>query len=273
VELRLERDGAPPIWVSLSAAPIRAAEGDLHGAVTTIADVTGIHAMQEQRDDMLRTISHDLRTPLTVVVAQAQMLERRPEDREAVVRRAGTIRTSAGRMATMIEDLVDVVRLEAGHVRIEPRPVDLAAFARELRERLRGAVAVERLRLDLPERLPPALADPPRLERILVNLITNALKYSPPDAEAVLSAEERDGQVRISVRDRGVGIAADELPHLFERFYRTPAASRHEGLGLGLYITRLLVEAHGGRISAESEPGRGSVFHVTLPAAPAGAAR
>jgi PAS domain S-box-containing protein len=273
VEIRLERDGAPPTWVSLSAAPIRTVEGDLQGAVTTIADVTANHAMQEQRDDMLRTISHDLRTPLTVVVAQAQMLERRPEDREAIVRRAGSIRTSAARMASMIEDLVDVVRLEAGHVRIEPRPVELRPFAQELRERLRGAVAVERLRLDLPEGLPPALADPPRLERILVNLITNALKYSPADAEAVLSAEERDGQVRISVRDRGAGIAPDELPRLFQRFYRSPAATRQEGLGLGLYITRLLVEAQGGRIAAESEPGRGSVFHVTLPASPAGAAR
>ena len=280
LEHRLRRADGAYRWHLTRAAPLRASDGRIvkwFGTSTDIDDQKRaqqeIQAAREQRDDMLRTISHDLRTPLTVVVAQAQMLERRPEDRDVVVRRAGTIRTSAARMASMIEDLVDVVRLEAGQVPIEPRPVDLGPFARELRERLRGAVAVERLRLELPEGLPPALADPPRLERVLVNLITNALKYSPAETEAVLSAEERAGQIRISVRDRGVGIAAAEVPRLFERFYRSPAATRHEGLGLGLYIARLLVEAQGGRIAAESEPGRGSVFHVTLPASPAGAAR
>ncbi|HSN89779.1 MAG TPA: ATP-binding protein [Anaeromyxobacteraceae bacterium] len=273
IEHRLRRADGVYRWHLTRAAPLRSSDGQVvkwFGTSTDIDDQKRaqeeVQAAREQREDMLRTISHDLRTPLTVVAAQAQMLERRPEERQTVVRRAGTIRTSAARMSAMIDDLVDVVRLEAGNVRIEPRPLDLAAFARELRERLRGALAMERLRLELPEALPRLLADPPRLERILVNLVTNALKYSPPDAEVLLAAEERDGGIRISVRDRGVGIAADELPRLFERFYRAPSATQQEGLGLGLYITRLLVEAHGGRIAAESEPGRGSVFHVTLPA-------
>jgi PAS domain S-box-containing protein len=251
VEFRLERDGAAAAWVSAAAAPIRDAAGALHGAVSTFSDVTAMHVM------------------LTVIAAQVQMLQRKPDDREVVLRRAGSIRTSAGRMATMIEDLVDVVRLEAGQVTIRPRAVDVAPFAAELRERLRGALAVERLRLELPEGLPRAWADPARLERILVNLITNALKYSPPETETVLSAERRDGVLRLSVVDRGPGIAPDEVPRIFERFYRSPStASRQDGLGLGLYVTRLLVEAHGGTIAVESALGRGSAFHVHLPTAP-----
>ncbi|HUL58041.1 MAG TPA: ATP-binding protein [Anaeromyxobacteraceae bacterium] len=268
VELRFDWPDAPPTWLSTSAAPIRGLDGELHGAVATFSDITSIHALQDQREDLLRAISHDLRTPLTVVMAQAQMLARRPEDVPTVVRRAETIRTSAARMATMIGDLVDVVRLEAGQVAVEPRPVALAPFAAELRERLRGALAVDRLRLEVPEALPPALADPPRLERILVNLVSNALKYSPPDTEAVLSAERQGGGIRITVRDRGPGIPPEEVPRIFERFWRSPSVqTQKEGLGLGLYITRLLVEAHRGDIDVESEVGKGSAFHVRLPVA------
>jgi PAS domain S-box-containing protein len=268
-EMHLARRGAhgPGVWVTASSAPVRSKDGRFLGVVSTLADVTDVHALQEQREDLIRAISHDLRTPLTVILAQAQMLARKPDDPATVLRRAEALRTSAQRMAAMIGDLVDLVRLEAGQVRVEPRAVALAPFAAELRERLRGAVAVERLRLEVPPTLPPALADPPRLERILVNLITNALKYSPPEAEATLSADAREGALRITVADRGPGIAADELPRIFERFYRSPATAQVEGLGLGLYITRLLVEAHGGAITVESAPGVGSRFHVTLPVA------
>ncbi len=268
MELRLEREGAAPVWLSASAAPIRGQDGELHGVVTIMTDITSIHALQEQREDLIRAISHDLRTPLTVVMAQSQMLARRPDEPATVVRRADSIRTSAARMATMIGDLVDVVRLEAGQVAVEPRPVALAPFAAELRDRLRGALPVERLRLEVPEALPPVLADPPRLERILVNLIANALKYSPPETEAILSADRQDERIRITVTDRGPGISPDEVPYLFDRFWRSPSVlTKKEGLGLGLHITRLLVEAHGGDIAVESVLGKGSAFHVRLPAA------
>jgi signal transduction histidine kinase len=174
-------------------------------------------------------------------------------------------------MAAMIEDLVELVRLEAGKLRLAPQPVALRPFALELRDRLRGAVAVERLRIEVPADVPRALADPARLERILVNLVTNALKYSPPEAPATITAAadpERPDHLRITVRDEGPGIVPEELPRLFERFYRSPTSLPAEGLGLGLYITRLLAEAHGGAITAESGPGRGSAFHVSLPRAP-----
>jgi len=271
VELRLEPRGGPgsPTWLSVSAAPVRDDRGDIRGVVTTFGDITRLHELQERQADLLRAISHDLRTPLTVILTQAQLLQRRPDDPPTVVRRAESVRTSAQRMAAMIDDLVDLVRLEAGLVKLAPRAVALAPFAAELRDRLRGTLAVERLRLEVPESLPAASADPPRLERILVNLITNALKYSPPESETVVSGALVDGQVQLTVADQGPGIPADELDRVFERFYRSPSALRKEGLGLGLYITRLLVEAHGGQIRVESEVGRGSAFHVLLPRAAA----
>ncbi len=269
-ELRLElrAEPSPPIWISVSAAPVREEGGTILGVVTTFTDITRLRSLQERQADLLRAISHDLRTPLTVIMTQAQLLQRRPDDPPTVLRRAASLRTSAQRMAAMIDDLVDLVRLEAGLVKLHQRSIALGPFTAELRERLRGTLPMERLRLEISDALPAVAADPPRLERILVNLITNAFKYSPPESEAVLRVERVEAGLRLTVSDQGPGIPPDEAPRVFERFWRSPSATRTEGLGLGLYITRLLVEAHGGQIAIESEVGRGSAFHVTLPLSP-----
>ncbi|MGC4001181.1 MAG: ATP-binding protein [Anaeromyxobacter sp.] len=263
-------DGSrPAFWATISAAPLSGLDGELRGAVTTFSDITRLRELQDQREDLMRAISHDLRTPLTVISAQAQMLARRPEDPAVVLRRAQALQTSTHRMSAMIEDLVEVIRLESGQVKVSPRPVPLSPFVAELRDRLRGALAVERIRTAVPEVLAPALADPARLERVLVNLLTNALKYSPVDQPVEVTAAPGPvpDTVRLTVRDHGPGIPQEELPRLFERFYRSPSARSAEGLGLGLYITRRLVEAHGGALAAESWLGQGSAFHVTLRAA------
>jgi len=258
------------VWVSSSAAPIRTADGELLGAVMTFTDITALHELQEQREDLLRTVSHDLRNPLTVIRTRAELLLRlqagagaRPEEKES----AEAILASARHMNAMIQELVDATRLEAGQVHLEVRPVDLAAFIGDLLTRLSGALDTRRIRVSAPTGLPQALADPDQLERILTNLLSNALKYSPPGSEVTVRLSPRDGQVVTAVADHGPGIAPEGLPHLFERYYRTgEARERQEGLGLGLYITRKLVEAHGGRIWVESEPGQGSTFSFTLPA-------
>ena len=174
--------------------------------------------------------------------------------------------TSAQRMDAMIQELVDATRLEAGQVHLERRPVALRAFIDDLLRRLAGTLETDRVRVSAPAGLPEVLADPDQLERILTNLLSNALKYSPPGSVVTVTLTRRDDEVVTAVSDQGPGIAPEELPHLFERYYRTEAGrERRESLGLGLYITRKLVEAHGGRIWAESEPGKGSTFDFSLP--------
>jgi signal transduction histidine kinase len=169
----------------------------------------------------------------------------------------------------MLSDLVDTAHLESGQVRLERRPVDLASFLADLEGHLGETLALDRVTIDIPESVPPVHVDPRSFERIVVNLLSNALKYAPPPSPVVVSAAAHGREVVVSVADRGPGISPQDLPHLFEKYFRASATRTKEGLGLGLYSTRLLVEAHGGRIWADSVVGRGTTFHVALPAAPA----
>jgi signal transduction histidine kinase len=256
------------VWVSAGAAPIHATDGRIMGAVVSLGDVTRLREAQEQREDLSRMISHDLRTPLNVVLAHAKLLGRRTETAEAVRTRADAIATSAQRMAAMLNDLVESALLEAGKLRLELAPLDLYEVVRDLRGRLAAPYEGDRIRVTAQAGVPRVLADPDRLERVVVNLLTNALKYSAPGSEVLVRVSAEDDGVQLSVEDRGQGIAPEDLPRLFERFFRAPGAGRVEGMGLGLYTCRKLVEAHGGAIGARSERGKGSLFWVRLPPAP-----
>jgi PAS domain S-box-containing protein len=262
-------DGAT-IWVSTSAAPIRSAEGEIVGAVLVLRDITPLHEAQEEREDLLRAVSHDLRNPLSAVLGQAQLLDRRLEKAglEAERRSAQSIIVAAERMNTMIQDLVDAARAEAGQIRLDRKPVDLRESALALKERLSASLETERIDIEIPEDLPRVWADPARVDRILGNLWSNALKYSAPGTRVTVSARAENGWVITSVTDRGAGIRPEELPQLFQRYFRGALGrERGEGVGLGLYITRRLVEAHGGRIWVESQVGVGSTFSFSLPVA------
>jgi len=256
-------------WASGSAAPIRTPEGQVTGAVVTFTDITPLHQLQEQLEDLLRAVSHDLRNPLSAVLGQAQILERRlgkeglPQEQKG----AETIAAAARRMDIMIQDLVDTARSESGQIRLERQPIDLRAFALDLKQRLAPSLETGRVVIEAPEGLPLVWADPARLERILTNLWSNALKYSAPGTPVTMSAFQSDDEVITTVKDLGPGIPAEDLPHLFERYFRARATEAREGLGLGLYITRKLVEAHGGHIWVKSEVGRGSTFSFSLPLA------
>jgi PAS domain S-box-containing protein len=219
----------------------------------------------DQQEEFISLISHDLRSPLTSIQGNAQMAQRSPDRPDVVRRSAEAIFTATQRMNRMIQDLVDSSKLEAGQLRMERIPLDVASLALEVKHRMSMALSTERVSVETPEVPPPALADPDRLERILTNLISNALKYA--DGEVLVRVEGADAVVKVSVIDRGPGISPSDQPHLFDRYYRTGAVGRAEGLGLGLYIARMLVEAHGGRIWVESDLGKGSTFSFTLPAA------
>ncbi|HVC34282.1 MAG TPA: ATP-binding protein, partial [Chloroflexota bacterium] len=230
-----------------------------------------VRMREAQREEYVQAISHDLRAPLTVIQAHAYVLQSElEEDGRAGTGRRGAeaILKAVWRMNAMIQDLVDSTRFEAGQLHLNPEELDLGGFVRDLRERLLGIGGAERIQVEAPAGLPTIVADPDRLERILMNLLSNALKYSEPGTLILVVLEDRGDDVVTSVVDRGQGIPPSELSALFQRYHRTRlAAERHDGVGLGLYITRQLVEASGGRIWVESEVGKGSTFSFTLPRA------
>ncbi len=236
--------------------------------ISAVRDITERKQAEQLREEYVSLISHDLRAPLTVVMAQADWLHRRLVEKGMAQESysAESILNGARRMNSMIQDLVESARMESGRLEMDKRPADLPGILSELTQRIGTLQERARLRVELLEPLPPVPVDPVRIERVLVNLITNALKYSPPDAPVVIRVGRLDGDALISVTDQGMGIPLEDLHRLFERFYRAKAGKqRAEGLGLGLYITRLIVEAHGGRIWAESQVGKGSTFFFTLP--------
>jgi len=171
-------------------------------------------------------------------------------------------------MNAMIQDLVDMTRLESGQLALTLQAVDLHAYLANLLSRTETLLDYARIRVELPPGLPAVRADYNRLERIVINLLSNALKYSPPGTPVTVRAQQEAGMVRVSVTDEGAGIPPEEQPNLFQRYYRAQSTrAAEEGIGLGLYITKLLVEAHGGRVWVESAMGKGSTFSFTLPTA------
>jgi signal transduction histidine kinase len=159
-----------------------------------------------------------------------------------------------------------VIQAEVGQLPVDARPIDLCRFVADLKDRMAGSPGIERLRVECATDLPSISADPSHLERILSNLISNALKFSPADREVLLEAKLGSaGEVVVGVHDRGPGIPAEDIPRVFERYFRRPDTSYVEGLGL--HIARMLAEAQGARIEVQSEPGQGSTFRVVFPVA------
>ena len=257
--VRIAKDGRL-IDISVSVSPVTDAAGRIVGAATIAQDISERKRMEATQRDFLVMVSHDLRSPLSVIRASAQLLQRRGEYREATVQ---TILSYADRMARLVDDLTNVVRLEEGHLPLQREPLDLVELAREHAAAAKQQSASHAVRVEAPDTPVCGAWDRVRLGQVVENLLGNALKHGAEDGEVVVRVEERAGEALISVQDFGPGIDPDHLPHLFDRFYR--ANTRSSGLGLGLYISRILVEAHGGRIWAESRPAEGSTFTVALP--------
>ncbi|MEJ2699505.1 MAG: PAS domain S-box protein [Desulfuromonadales bacterium] len=267
----LKPPGQPSRWISVSAAPIHSISPIAARAVVMLTDISDLYQLQKDQEIFMQMISHDLRTPITVIRGHAEMLQGRftqPDD--LTVLNLEAILAATCRLEGMMEDLTQVVHLDRGELPLEIEPIDLPEFVTKLVNRLTAVGIGRPVEESFPSALPPVWADPESLERILTNLITNALKYSSPESPVQVAAEIAGEEVRVTVRDRGMGISPEDQPYLFERFFRTKDAGQKRGIGLGLYITRRLVEAHGGRVWVESEPGKGSTFTFTIPLRPEG---
>jgi signal transduction histidine kinase len=252
--------------LSVSAGPIVGPDGAVLGAVTACEDITAQKELERLRAEWGSVVAHDLRQPLGSISLHAQMLQRSSVDPDHL-RRAERIRASAVRMNRMVGDLMDLSRLEASRMELVRQRVDLTMLVR---------VATEHAGLQAPDRqfevrvqgtIPDADADPDRIAQVLENLLTNAVKYGKAETTVVTSVASDGREVAVSVTNEGPALTSDEIARIFERFQRTDSAKLQgvQGVGLGLYITRSLVEAHGGCITAESTAEGVTTFRFTLP--------
>ncbi len=237
---------------------------------TLVEEAAAVQAQEQAaqlKEDFVSAAAHDLKTPLTTLLAQAQILEMRFTRDGSLARHVpavARISREARRLSLLVEDLLDASRIDEGKLEVRRERGDLAILLKEVTERPRAEG--QRVRLEVSGPLVGQF-DRRRLAQLVDNLIENGLKYSPPNTPVEVHGWRENGAVRISVRDRGIGIPASDIPHVFDRFRRATNvdARRYAGIGLGLYICRGIAEQHGGRIWVESAVGSGSTFHVTLP--------
>jgi len=290
-EWELRRRDGTTLWTELHGAPVE--PGDLaKGTIWTVVDISArrqaeadIRAALEQQRELnqlksrfVSMTSHEFRTPLASILSSSQLLrrygERLPEAERGEL--YDTIEAAVKRMTTMLEDILFIGRADSERLRFRPAPLELAPFCEQLLAEARTAAAAasapHELVLELAEPQASAVLDEDLLRHILENLIANAVKYSPGGGRITLAAQADDGSARFTVSDEGIGMSKEELPRLFEAFYRASNTAGISGTGLGLAIVKQCVDVHGGTISIDTELGRGTRFTVTLPCGRAGAA-
>jgi PAS domain S-box-containing protein len=275
-------DGQLDRWVSLEAVPITNRDGRVERVITVMHDVTdqrrveldNVRLMAEAqealraREDLLAIVSHDLRNPLGVVLASTALLLKSnlpPDKQERARRQVEAIQRAGNRMNRLIRDLLDFASIQAGRLSVSKQPQDVGAMVSEVLEVTEPLAAAKSQRLVAD--VAPELAircDHDRVIQLFSNLVGNAVKFTPEGGTITVHATREGEVVRFLVEDTGPGIPAEELPHVFDRYYQAQRKNR-DGIGLGLSIARGIVEAHGGRIWVESEDGKGSRFFFTLP--------
>jgi two-component system phosphate regulon sensor histidine kinase PhoR len=243
----------------------------LPGSVLMVfQDLTQVRRLENIRRDFVSNISHELRTPLASLKALTETLQESALDDPPAARRfLSRMETEVDSLSLMVQELLELSRIESGKVPLQLEPVGPTGLLTAAVGRL--GLQAERAGLQISiqsmEDLPSVLADPRRIEQVVTNLLHNAIKFTPPGGRIELAAEQAGDMIQFSVRDTGAGISTESLPRIFERFYKADQSRTGGGTGLGLAITRHLVEAHGGRVWAESVEGQGATFYFTLPVA------
>ncbi len=256
----------PPLPVGITYAPLLTPEGTLLNIIASVRDITRFREADELKATFISIVSHELKTPIALIKGYVSTLRREDAqwDPEFVQESLAIIEEEADRLAELVENLLEASRLQAGGVRLNKTEVDIPALTRRLVARFAPQSERHTFQVDFPADFPLIQADERRLEQVLSNLISNALKYAP-GGTVTISGRQRGNQVVICVSDEGPGIAPADLPHIFDRFYRADeVTNRTKGAGLGLYLARAIVEAHGGRIWADT-PEKGARICFSLP--------
>jgi NtrC-family two-component system sensor histidine kinase KinB len=265
--LRIRPNGERRHVVSTGTS-VRSENGKVALAIVVFRDVTELRRLERQRDEYLGLISHDLRNPLSSILIFVSSLKQSMGKKglTADMHLAERAEVNVRRMSAMLQELTEAANLESKGVALRRVPCDLRDLVSSIVDRMEDARA-QRITIETDDASPyVVLADASELERVVLNLLSNALKYSAEDAPVNVRLAHKGSDVQLNVIDRGIGIAPENLKRVFDRYYRTTAGkARASGLGLGLYIARLIVEAHGGRIDVSSEVGKGSTFRLVLP--------
>jgi signal transduction histidine kinase len=254
--------------VGVTYSPLLSSEGTLLNVIALVRDITRFREADELKSTFISVVSHELKTPVALIKGYVSTLRREDAswDREVVKDSLEVIEEEADRLTELIENLLDASRLQAGALSINLTDLALDALVGRVADRFKTQTHTHTIVVDFPAQFPLILGDEDRLEQVLSNLISNAIKYSPEGGEIRITGQILPEQVVICVSDQGPGIAAGDIPYVFDRFYRASDASRTtKGAGLGLYLARAVVEAHGGRIWVDPKPGAGARICFSLP--------
>ena len=267
VEGDLERPLPPSLPVGVTYAPLLSVEGKLRNVIVSVRDITHFRTADEIKSTFISIVSHELRTPVALIKGYASTLRRDDArwDKATISDSLAVIEEEADRLSKMVDDLLDASRLQAGGLSLSRADISLPILAKRVAERLATQTNQHTILTEFPEKFPVILADERRIEQVVSNLVSNALKYAPR-GEIKITGTVRPEQVIVCVSDEGPGIEAKDLPHIFDRFYRSNTAVKQtKGAGLGLYLARAIVEAHGGQIWADPKPDSGARLCFSLP--------
>jgi PAS domain S-box-containing protein len=269
VEGDLLRKGGGYSPAGVTYAPLFDREGRLVNLIANVRDITKFREAEALKSTFVSVVSHELKTPVALIKGYAETLRREDAqwDRAMVRDSLAVINEEADRLTELIDNLLDASRLQAGALKLNMAEAQLDRLTQRLVEKFETQSDVHTWSVEFPAEFPPVPGDEERLGQVVSNLLSNAIKYSPAGGTIRVTGKMEPHQVTLSVSDQGPGISAPDLPHIFERFYRgdSELTKRAKGAGLGLYLAKSVVEAHGGRIWAESIPGAGTTFLFSLP--------
>jgi PAS domain S-box-containing protein len=267
VEGDLKRKDSPPLPVGITYAPLLSSDGKLLNIIASVRDITRFRHAEEMQSTFISVISHELKTPVALIKGYVCTLLRDDAkwDSDFYTESLTIIEEEADRLSQLIENLLDATRLQAGGVSLKKSEIFLPGISSRLAKKFQTQTNDHEIVVDFPDKFPTCLADEARIEQVIINLISNSIKYADK-GKICISGEIHKGMLVVCVSDEGAGIAPQDIPYIFDRFYRSADALRNKkGAGLGLYLAKAIVEAHKGRMWVDTEHGNGARICFALP--------